>query len=131
MEGGLAVRLGFAGERGKFPGQLGLRAPNKQCGQLGVNLLNCQMGGNANHAQIMLCSHKRQKVLLIEGYQYPLLRNSQAVHSRISQTRQVEIITDMPDIKPAVEAWKARAGAHVLIEQKFVFVKSLWHAARY
>ena len=89
------------------------------------------MGGNANHAQITLCSHKRQKVLLIEGYQYPLLRNSQAVHSRISQSCQVEIITDMPDIKPAVEARKARAGAHVLIEQEFVFVKSLWHAARY
>ena len=125
------MRLGFTGERSKFPGQLGLRTPNKQCGQLGVNLLNSQMGGNPNHTQITLCSRKRQKVLLIEGYQYPLLRNSQAVHSWISQSCQVEIITDMPDIKPAVEAWKARAGTHVLIEQEFVFVKSLWHAARY
>ena len=121
----------FAGEWRKFPGEAARCAPNEQRGQLGVNLLNCQMGGNANHAFILLSSHKRQKVLLIEGYQYPLFRNSQAVHSRISQSCQVEIITDMLNIKPAVEARKARAGAHILIEQEFVFVKSLWHAARY
>src|SRR5258707_9809569 len=117
MEGSLAVRLSFTGERGKFPGQVVWCAPDKQCGQLGVNLLNCQMGGNANHAQITLCSHEREKIFFIISNQYPLFRNSQTVHSRISQTCQVEIITDMPDIKPAVEAWKARAGAHVLIEQ--------------
>ena len=51
------------------------------------------------------------------------------IHLWVRNTRDMEIIPQVPEIMPAVHAGKLCPGGHILIQEELILVKSFWHGA--
>ena len=104
---------------------------HKQGSKFTIHLVGAQMIRNRDNAGIRTFLCHRSKIIAIEGDNQPLLLFCKSEHFRIRDTAYMQIVADMFDVKPAIEAWKALTRRHVFIQKYFVFMKAMCHAGDY
>src|SRR5690348_3180414 len=119
----MALYFCFSSKVGKLAVESVWAAFCEKGSQFRINLLIAQVCRDVNDAGLCALIYHFDKIVSIKGDNQTVEFTCKSIDRWVFQAAVVEVVSNMFDIKPAIEARKALTRGHILVQQELKFIK--------